>query len=295
MIVDAHTHLLQPSISESGILDLPREDRLNHAFASGNAQELIQKANTNDLILSMNNAGIDKSIVFGFPWNAHKHCVENNDYVLAAIKSNPDQLIGFCVVQPNSGRAAIRELERCLSNGMQGVKLKPSWQGYELDDFDITGELLHYMSCNHIPLLVHCTQAYKEPAGDHPYHILSVARKFPKLRIVAAHLGGGLFLYELYQPVKEILKNVLFDLSLCRTMNIVRVATEILPASKLLFGTDYPFNDFGDQMTILRRLRETVSDDSILAAILKADGLMSIFQNTQKSSEYIRGEELKCR
>ena len=276
MIIDVHTHLLQPAITESGIIDLPGENRINQAFANRTTRRLIKKANEVDLLQSMKDAGIDKSIVFGFPWKCHENCVENNNIVLSAIRSWPKQLSGFCVLQPTSGRSAIRELKRCISGGIKGVKLKPTWQGYELDDFAVTGELFRQMSDNHIPLLVHTSQAYKKPEGDHPHQILSVAEKFPDLRIIAAHLGGALFLYESYEPVREILKNVLFDLSLPRTMNIVKVATEIVPADKLLFGTDYPFNDFGDQTTILNCLRKMVSNTEILASILQAKELMTI-------------------
>lgn len=274
MILDAHTNILPPSVRQLPFVDLLDEPAIAKAFPIDSSQDVLKKACAETLIASMNQAGIDRSIAFGFAWANHQRCIENNDYVIEAVQTYAERLLGFCVVQPLSGHAALREVDRCLSQGLVGVQLKPSWQGYNLDAFEVTGELLRYLEMHQIPLLVHVTQPYKQPQGDHPHQIFAVAAAFPKLRLILEHLGGALFLYHLYPPLHPVMQNLVFLTSVPRTMSMVQLAAEILPSGQLVFGSDFPFNDHQDQLTMLNAMRHLIDDPEKLKAILGGNCLL---------------------
>jgi len=49
-----------------------------------------------ELLQTMEAQGIQRSVVFGFPWEKKEHSADNNDYILESVQKHPDKLIGFC-------------------------------------------------------------------------------------------------------------------------------------------------------------------------------------------------------
>ena len=98
------------------------------------------------------------------------------------------------------------------------------------------------------PVLIHTN----EPVGHH-YHgktpitlaqIYQLIERFPHNKLILAHWGGGLFFYSLMKKkVKERLKNVYFDTAASPFLydaSVYRIASELVGADKILFGTDFP-------------------------------------------------------
>jgi predicted TIM-barrel fold metal-dependent hydrolase len=173
-----------------------------------------------ELIDSMDASGVDAAVTFGFAWADQGLCREANDYVLESVSRWPDRLFGFAQVNPVA-KGAMAELERCMHKGLCGLgELMPDGQGYALDDRcldDIMQQMVHWKR----PVLIHGS----EPVGhDYPgksrstlQPIYQLALRHPEVTFVAAHWGGGLFLYELMPEVQEALRNVYYDTaaSLC--------------------------------------------------------------------------------
>ena len=70
-----------------------------------------------------------------------------------------------------------------------------------------------------------------------------VAERFPDVRWVFAHWGGGLPFYALMPEVKEALANVYFDSAVSPFLYDARVfdvAARVLGAGQILFGSDFP-------------------------------------------------------
>ena len=65
----------------------------------------------------------------------------------------------------------------------------------------------------------------------------------PELKIILAHFGGGIFMYEMMKEVKERFKNVYYDNAASIFLYEPRIYQTIKAAGlmdKFFFGSDYP-------------------------------------------------------
>ena len=81
MIIDFHTHIFPPEVRDK------REDFFDHepAFKLLYSVPGSRLAGAEGLIRNMDNEGVDKSVVFGFPWHSQDYFKRNNDYILEAV------------------------------------------------------------------------------------------------------------------------------------------------------------------------------------------------------------------
>ena len=98
-----------------------------------------------------------------------------------------------------------------------------------------------------VPILLHTTEPigheYKGKGGAELQQVYQLARRFPDLKLVCAHWGGGLPFYELMPEVAKVMANVYYDTAaspFIYSSKIYAVAKEIVGAGKILFGTDFP-------------------------------------------------------
>jgi uncharacterized protein len=244
MLIDFHTHLFHSSV---------REHRQNYFAAEPGFRLLYEPENSrlvgaSTLIASMNEHGIDKSVVFGFPWKSAETTKENNDYILESISRFPDRLIGFCCVDPHQ-KDAEKEVERGISGGMTGVgELAFYGSGIDEQALDRLDPIMDLCRKKNRVVLIHTN----EPVG-HMYpgkspmtlgQIFALVCRYSENTIVLAHWGGGIFLYNLMKKeVGGTLKNVYFDTAASPYLYDFRIysyARDLIGLEKVLFGTDYP-------------------------------------------------------
>ncbi len=200
------------------------------------------------LLQAMADHGVEKSVIFGFPWRTLKIMRRHNDYILEAQHRSPRHLIGFaCVNALESGAAA--EVERCLASGCRGVgELAFYQEGLGDDMIAALRPIADLCQGYGVPLLLHAN----EPVG-HSYpgkspmqlgDLYNLIKAFPELTLILAHWGGGLFFFNLLKKeVSATLKNVYFDTAASPYLyrpEIYRLAAEIVGPEKILFGSDYP-------------------------------------------------------
>jgi hypothetical protein len=252
-VVDFHTHIFPPHVIANRDLYLQRDRWFGQLYANPKAR----MATADQLISSMDAAGIDAAVTFGFAWADQALNREANDYVLESMARWPDRLLGFAEVNPIA-KGAAAEVERCLQSGMSGLgELMPDGQGYTFDSPELD-EVVEQMAHWECPVLVHCG----EPVG-HSYAgksactlepLYRLALRHPNATFVAAHWGGGLFFYELMSEVRQALHNVYYDSAaslLLYTDQVFGLAARVIP-HKTLFATDYPLLS---QERFLRRVR----------------------------------------
>ena len=244
MVIDFHTHIFPPQIKKNRRKYIDSDP----CFAILYSEKDARLATADELIDSMDKAGIDISVIANYGWTTHELCVETNDYILESIARYPDRLVGFCAVQPNSLEAAITEIERCARGGIKGVgELRPDMQLFDFRDGEIMEPLIEAVRKHNLILLTHASEpvghGYPGKGSVTPDVLYPFITSFPDLTIVCAHWGGGLPFYALMPEVKEAMRNVFFDTAASPFLYTPQVYSQVIQlvgADRILFGTDYP-------------------------------------------------------
>jgi len=244
MIIDFHTHVFSPRVRKNR----RQYSEQDPCFALLYSSEKAELATAEELIESMDKAGIDISVIVNIGWTTHERCVESNDYILESVARYPRRLVGFCAVQPNSTEAAIAEVERCARGGAKGIgEMRPDMQSFDLNDEAIMTPLVESLKENRLILLTHAS----EPVGHNypgkgiitPDRLYPFIARYPDLTIVCAHWGGGLPFYALMPEAKKAMQNVFFDTAASPFLyrpQIYQQVSQLVGAEKILFGSDYP-------------------------------------------------------
>ncbi len=244
MMIDFHTHLFPSLIREN------REDFFEgeQAFKSLYNSPRAKLAGVRDLIASMDEAGVQKSVVFGFPWEKAEYFKLHNDYVVEAVGRYPHRLVGLACFSPLSPTGA-GEAKRCLDLGLSGVgELAVYGAGITLQVIQALEPVMAICSKHNGLFMLHTN----EPVG-HQYpgktpntlrQIYDFVKTYPENRIILAHWGGGLLFYALMKKeVEKVLQNVWFDTAASPFLyrpEMYRIAGEVVGFDKILFGSDYP-------------------------------------------------------
>ena len=244
MIIDFHTHIFPPWLRERRDEYIKRDP----CFSLLYSQPKAKMATAEEVVASMDEAGIDLSVVLNAGWVSHELCVETNDYILDSISRYPERLVGFCAIQPKAGDAAIAELERCAKAGAKGIgELRSDTQGFDLSEEAMLKPIVDAMLEHDLIFLTHAS----EPVGHEyfgkgsitPDILYSFTMGFPNLKLVCAHWGGGLPFYALMPEVAKALANVFFDTAATVFLykpQIFEQVSHIIGSDKILFDTDYP-------------------------------------------------------
>lgn len=244
MIIDVHTHIFPDEIKNK------RED-----FFDGEAAFKLlysvpgsKLAGAEELIRNMDKEGVDKSVVFGFPWKTSDYFRRNNDYVLDVVERYKDRLIGFSTFFPLA-RDAEKELERCLKSGLSGVgELALYTSAISEDTIKAFRPIADIAKKYDVPILLHANESVGHYyPGKIPMtlkEIYDFLQSFPDNKIILAHWGGGVFFYYLMKKaVKEVLTNTWFDTAASPFLYdkaIYSISTNIVGLNKILFGSDFP-------------------------------------------------------
>ena len=284
MIIDAHTHIFPPAVRDRREALLATEP----AFAEIYANPEAKMATADELLASMDDAGVERSIAVNFAWQDEALVEETNEYLLAAAARFGGRLIPFVSVYfapnvghgraemddaPAAGKSDARSRIRMLASaGARGIgELRPEQSGYNFANSDEADVLAWAASAFDLPLLVHASEpvghAYAGKGGLPIAALYAFARAAPSVSIVAAHWGGGLPFYALMPEVREALENVWVDTAASHLLydtRVFRTMIDLIGAEKILWGSDWPLTS---QAKALERPRGAGLSDSELGAI----------------------------
>ncbi len=244
MIIDFHTHIFPPAFRESRQRCLA----LDATFAALYSNPKAKLATAEELVASMDEAGVDKAVVMGVGWTDPHVAREANDYIIESVNMYSSRLIGFCSVNPAWGAEAVAEAERCADAGLRGIgELHADTQGFDVADRTALAPLMDMAAKRGLPVLVHSSEpvghAYPGKGSTTPDLLYRMVRNFPDNLFVCAHWGGGLPLYTLMPELADELKNVYFDSAASPFLYypaIYSAVSEVAGPDHILFGTDYP-------------------------------------------------------
>lgn len=232
MIIDFHTHIFPDALAPRAIPSLEATAGMPAVF-DGTARGLTEL---------MEKDGIDKAVVLNTVTNI-KQAEKVNAFAMQT-NENFKKLIAFCSLHPlcDDPEKAVKALKEA---GFKGIKIHPDYVGIEFDD-ERMHPLLHAVEEAEMPIIIH---AGFDPVSPEKVHascdaILNALDKFPKLILIAAHLGG----INCWDEVAEKLcgKDLYFDTAFCceRIGITIEQGKKIFskhPHEKILFGSDAPW------------------------------------------------------
>lgn len=189
---------------------------------------------------------LDACLVWGLCSHRMKACVPNQivaDYVRTA----PHRLVGLAGIDPTEPRQALEDLNQAVEWGLQGVVIHPALQGFHPAD---TRTLKLYETCSERGIPIFFDYDFWPPRLARmqfasPVFLDEIARDFPALKMVLAHVGypwceETLVLLgkhpNLWAEISGLLRLPL------RAYRTIAGAYELKVMDKLLFGSDFPLN-----------------------------------------------------
>jgi aminocarboxymuconate-semialdehyde decarboxylase len=271
MIVDWHAHVYPPELAKErrwgGASPLTIENLLDAHERAG--IDLCVVSNT---IHYLRDKTADESLAFLRRWN---------EYGAELQQKHEKRIVVFTSTLPCSGTPFLKELERAIVEyGLRGVLINSSHQGAYPDD-DEARPFFELVTGLGIPVMMHAPSVGFGEERMRDYRLASsvgrpfdeclaisrmivrgVFEKFPKLKFVGCHLGGGIcevigrmdYAYELgdkasglgsYEPMlitkrpSDYLRTLHMD-TVAYHPPAVMCAYQTVGAKQLLFGSDAP-------------------------------------------------------
>ncbi len=224
-IIDSHSHIFPASIAEKATVNIGKFYDL-HMDNCGSSEELIK---------SGNKIGTSLYLVCSVATTPHQ--VSSINEFIAQECSKYNCFFGLGAAHPLSENIQ-DDIEQIKSLGLRGVKLHPDFQAFNADSPEAFK--IYEIIEGSLPLLIHCGDERYE--YSHPERIANIAKNFPKLKLIASHLGG----YQLWDEAQSCLRgfeNVRIDL--CSSLAFMSPETALerirgFGAENCFFGTDFP-------------------------------------------------------
>jgi predicted TIM-barrel fold metal-dependent hydrolase len=244
MIIDCHTHIFPEEMRKDREAFCKKDEGFSSIYKNSKAKMV----GAEDLIASMDESGIDRSVICGFPWDHPDLCSFHNHYLMESASRYPDRLIVFASLLFSNPDWSGKELDRAVKGGARGVG-EIAFYRDEMTPQDIHSmkPILTRMERQGIPLLLHTNEtighSYPGKGRTPLERFYELILSHPNLPIILGHWGGGLPFYELMPEVAKVMVNVYYDTAaspFIYSKKVYAIASQILGAEKILFGTDFP-------------------------------------------------------
>lgn len=234
MYIDFHTHAFDDKIAQRAIDSLVATSGFK-PYTNGTVSDLKRQ---------LNEDGIDRAVLLPIATKPKQQTLIND----MSAKLNSYELICFGSVHPDA-QDAVTELERIKILGLKGIKLHPDYQNFVIEDerlFPI------YKKCEELGLIVVFHAGFDPLSPDFihckPKESASVAKKFPDLKFVFAHLGGMNLFNDVYEYLAG-LDNVWLDTAFLAERIDDKLLTSIIKkhtARRVLLASDLPWQKTSD-------------------------------------------------
>ena len=283
MIIDFHTHVFAPTDDASFV-----NSNFHGRVVTPANRGRLQPHTMENVLKAQKEGGVDATVISN-PLHALRDLepdqqldlVQRHNRYIASQQEKYDFIYGFATTVPFGGDRFLREFERAVKqDGLKGAWIASSLQGHYPDDDD-TMPFFQLASELDVPVVVHPPSVGFGEERMRDYRLassigrpmdgaLAIARmivrgvfeKFPNLKVVGTHLGGGIcemigrmdYAYDLqdeafflgsYEPMlirhrpSHYLKMMYLE-STCYHVPAARCALETVGVDHFVFGTDAP-------------------------------------------------------
>lgn len=229
-IVDFHTHIFPEAMAAKVLPYL--QERVGIKY--------FNRGTLSDLLESMAAAGVDISVVSRITTRPEQ-TKAINDWLLNISQHN---IIPMAAWHPDLA-ADNDSIKRLSARGFKCIKLHPDYQRFFVDEERVFPLYAAAQSAG-MPILFHAGLDRGLPPPFHalPDRLLRVHRAFPRLKMIAAHMGGE----DNYGDTEKLLlgSSIYLDTSFILRKMPLRTLERMIkkhPIERILFGSDNPWND----------------------------------------------------
>ena len=232
-IIDAHAHIFPEKIAAVATESIGHFYEL-HMTGCGLSDKLLE---------SGKKIGVSRYLVCSTATTQHQISAINN-FIAGECLLHPE-FYGFGTTHADSDNVAA-DVEQIISLGLHGVKLHPDFQKFNADSPE--AYKIYEAIEGVLPVLIHCGDNRYDYSD--PRRIAKVHKDFPKLKLMAAHLGG----YQQWEDAVKLLKGddtLKFDVSSSLAFLTPERAAEIIHkygSENCFFGSDFPMWDHEDEL-----------------------------------------------
>jgi predicted TIM-barrel fold metal-dependent hydrolase len=251
MLIDCHTHAFAEKIAPRAVQQLVDYYGLPTNFG-GSLQDLLTTAVDAklDALVLLNAATKPEQVRSANDWLMR----------LAEDTSKTPQVIPFGTFHPDDPHW-LSEIQRLRSAGIRGIKLHPEFQRIDLADVRLN-DFFAEVEQDFI-LMIHIGD--REVRANNlstPRKLASIMDKFPRLRAIAAHMGGYIMWQEAYECL--VGRNVYLDTSSTFPYidkSLLRKIMTKHSKDHILFGSDYPLRMPQQDFPFLKAIRWLNDDE----------------------------------
>jgi predicted TIM-barrel fold metal-dependent hydrolase len=256
-IIDFHTHAFPDELAGKAMKHLEGEGDIK-AHLDGRVSSLLQSMDKNDIEKSIVCSIATKPSQFDpiFEWSQ---------------KIRSDRIIPFPSIHPTDSKA-LDHLAQIKSEGFTGVKFHPYYQDFSIDEermFPVYEKIIE----ENLIIVMHTgfDFAFDRTRITDPEKILKVYEKFPGIKLVTTHLGA----WDDWKEVETHLigKNIYMEISFSLEFLDKETARRLIqshPEEYIFFGTDSPWTDQGNTLSLLKDLE---LGDELESLILRDNAL----------------------
>lgn len=252
MIIDTHVHIFPDKIAERALASL----------AAASNQIPSTDGTISGTLRKMDEWGVDK--IWGLSIATNAKQVRNVNQFASSIRS--DRIEPFGSLYPLSDNV-LDDLKEAEDLGLKGIKLHPEYSTFNPAD-ERFFPMYEEMEKAGLLVIFHAGHdvAFPNSYLASPENIAKIAKLFPRLKIVAAHLGG-------YESSEEVLKyeidleNIYFDTALMSKAHKIDMISKIIykkGVQRILFATDCPWSKTVVEMDILDSLNLDSADKELI-------------------------------
>ncbi len=290
-IIDAHSHYMPPEVAQHTAFFKVHWSDIDRQLLVMDEQQIEKSLllyPTSDAHLNMGG------------WSAVAR--EYNAGIAEAVKAHPDRYIGAGILPIDSPDKFQDELTRIKDLGLKAISLASSYDGRFLDD-ETFFPVYEFASKHKMPIHVHSQiinpigqervrDPLLSPVLEYVFDVTmslgklmmeGVLTKFEDVDFIFAHYGGVLpivkerfdntyamlrkreFVKDLGKSPAEFFKNIYIDTSGSRSTSSLLCALEVVDASHILYGSDFPANQsMADSISVFKNANISDADKNAI-------------------------------